>query len=541
MADRGGEAVVPIRTQWPSMNVLGFGVWWAWIWLCYNSTQVFGLAPQEAQTSLVHDMYLSSTTGIALATLLAGIDWRRTDRLMGSRAFLLSMGAAASLATVLLSPAFTGLGRPALAAVAFVTGLATSALCLKSGHLYGQMGIGYMLTASGMSIAFAALVFFAGLSFSGVLSLIYTALLPLASAFLMCMQGDDPVDVMSYRAVTPMSADRQVSVAFWRLVAASATLALVAGVARGVSTATYSAGQFNASGKLVVGCSGLIALAVVTWINTRGARSALKGSYSLLMVAAVAVTLASGFTGAFAPVGVMKESLWCLFFCMLAYLAFRFDLSSARTFGFSQAAYFAASTAGWLVGGVLGARMDGTGAEMAGIVLAFAIVVVFVLVFRLSDIDFIMDHARSVYAKPTRHGAPRQQTGATAAGAAGTSGRSGIGAEAAGARDASGSVPRGVAPANAGAGGATPASAGAGGLGLSGDDALAEVYALSQREIAVGRMFAGGRSANWIADALVISPNTVRSHIRAVYVKLDVHTRQELIDALTAIDSGGAR
>ena len=47
-------------------------------------------------------------------------------------------------------------------------------------------------------------------------------------------------------------------------------------------------------------------------------------------------------------------------------------------------------------------------------------------------------------------------------------------------------------------------------------------------------LFAQGRSANWIADALFISKNTVRSHLRAIYTKLDVHTRQELLDRLNS-------
>ena len=36
--------------------------------------------------------------------------------------------------------------------------------------------------------------------------------------------------------------------------------------------------------------------------------------------------------------------------------------------------------------------------------------------------------------------------------------------------------------------------------------------------------------AKAIADELFISFNTVRSHIRRIYVKLDVHSRQELLD-----------
>ena len=58
-------------------------------------------------------------------------------------------------------------------------------------------------------------------------------------------------------------------------------------------------------------------------------------------------------------------------------------------------------------------------------------------------------------------------------------------------------------------------------------------FGLSERELEVLRLFAQGRSANWIADSLVISKNTVRAHLRAIYSKLDVHSRQELLDFLS--------
>ena len=57
-------------------------------------------------------------------------------------------------------------------------------------------------------------------------------------------------------------------------------------------------------------------------------------------------------------------------------------------------------------------------------------------------------------------------------------------------------------------------------------------YGLSARELEVLEMFAQGRSANWIADELTVSKNTVRSHLRTIYVKLGIHIRQELLDLL---------
>lgn len=55
-------------------------------------------------------------------------------------------------------------------------------------------------------------------------------------------------------------------------------------------------------------------------------------------------------------------------------------------------------------------------------------------------------------------------------------------------------------------------------------------YGLSARETEVLALLAKGRSAPFIRDELGISLNTVNSHVKHIYTKLGVHTRQELID-----------
>ena len=59
--------------------------------------------------------------------------------------------------------------------------------------------------------------------------------------------------------------------------------------------------------------------------------------------------------------------------------------------------------------------------------------------------------------------------------------------------------------------------------------ALAESYRLSPREVEVLELFAAGRSAAFIAELQFVTINTVRSHIKHIYSKCDVHSRQELI------------
>ena len=61
-------------------------------------------------------------------------------------------------------------------------------------------------------------------------------------------------------------------------------------------------------------------------------------------------------------------------------------------------------------------------------------------------------------------------------------------------------------------------------------EAVALAHHLSRRETDVFALIARGRSVPFIAEALVISENTVRSHARRIYDKLGVHSKQELLN-----------
>lgn len=61
-------------------------------------------------------------------------------------------------------------------------------------------------------------------------------------------------------------------------------------------------------------------------------------------------------------------------------------------------------------------------------------------------------------------------------------------------------------------------------------DALAAKCGLSPRERDVLPLLASGRSSSDIADKLCISGNTVKTHVKNIYAKMGVHTRQEFVD-----------
>lgn len=61
-------------------------------------------------------------------------------------------------------------------------------------------------------------------------------------------------------------------------------------------------------------------------------------------------------------------------------------------------------------------------------------------------------------------------------------------------------------------------------------EALAHARGLSNRETEVVLLLLEGRSLRFIQNALYISEGTARTHVKRIYAKLEVHSKQELID-----------
>ncbi len=64
---------------------------------------------------------------------------------------------------------------------------------------------------------------------------------------------------------------------------------------------------------------------------------------------------------------------------------------------------------------------------------------------------------------------------------------------------------------------------------------------LSARDLQVARLAATGISCAAIAGRLCLSTNTVKTHLRHVYVKLEVRNRIELEHALLELERPGSR
>lgn len=65
---------------------------------------------------------------------------------------------------------------------------------------------------------------------------------------------------------------------------------------------------------------------------------------------------------------------------------------------------------------------------------------------------------------------------------------------------------------------------------------LCATYKITPREKDVLELYLNGRTAGWISEQLFLSESTVKTYIRRVYTKCDVHSREGLLDLLEELE-----
>lgn len=71
---------------------------------------------------------------------------------------------------------------------------------------------------------------------------------------------------------------------------------------------------------------------------------------------------------------------------------------------------------------------------------------------------------------------------------------------------------------------------------LRGNPVYRAKYKLTDREIDAAVLLLAGYNAADIAKILTISVNTVKTHLKNLYAKMDVHNRRELVELLNEIE-----
>lgn len=528
----------PLKEQWPNLRFMGLGAWWAWIWLCYGSLVVMGFFSPDARPPHVFEMYALSTPAIACCMLVAACFNMRIETLIDKydKTLCYCFGAFAGLATLLLELSGIFGSEPLFCASAVLTGVGTSYLCLRTGKLYGSVGLGESLTGGTISLIFAGLLYFMGVALPSTLAALFTCAMPVVSAVMLAIEDDDSFTVINTPENLSVEARKATASSLRRVSLAAGIIALTAGFGKGIASMQVAWEVFGEQN--VVGTFGVVVIGILILfaINFRGAIFAITNAYTALILLGIAVMIGLCFGLPSAYLNVGKEVLWLILSVLLAYLAFRYSLSPIRVFGFGQAVYFFMSTAGWLLGYFLSPHYgDFSVAVGTSLAMVFAIVLVVLYILPTTHVSKIVrsgatvtyaSHEEEDTANPTAF-SPSQAAVAqawsdaragTAMGAYGNSFAAPVAAA------------FGVAPEQHTSNEEVANSVSAHESEFDYGRAADPLYGLSKRELEIMALFAQGRSANWIAENQCVSKNTVRTHLRNVYAKLDVHTRQELLD-----------
>lgn len=495
--------VSPLEEQWPNLRFLGLGSWFAWIWLVYLSTAPLYVVPDAQRLSLLVRMFAISTTALVICLILAAVAWRKSGPLIAKSWFVFTSSAVACVGTLLVAS-----GQMFSEAVfcigSALTGIGTSVICLRSGQILGRVGLGESLVAGCLSLIFGVMLYFMGIGIPSNWQPFFIALLPVLSAIFFSMEKTDQFDV----AVPSESQSQDASSArkmLLRLVVSIAFIGFTAGVGRGVMAAESSPEVFSDMGAVCVFLIALVGALVLVMVNRKGAVYAASKSYTFLMVLGIVLMLAFCFGASIMILSVGEEALWAMFTVYLAFLAFRYNESPVRVFGLGQAMYFTGTFIGWMVGIALASQIDMPTVQMTvGIFMAFLILIVLVYVLPEGEIVRV-----ALMSRTSQNASEAESEPETHLSTAGTSASTMLDASELLENEA-----ENTAPVDHYA------------------RAKEEKYGISARELEVMELFAQGRSAAWIAENLMISKNTVRAHLRSVYTKLGVHTRQELLDFL---------
>lgn len=571
-------STVSSRTSF-APHLLGFAAFWTWTLVCFRST--LGFVPPFGAA----DIYLAQNSffGISLVTSVVChpiggfVTYRwpalaRTLRWPAAICMCLSVAAAS-----MVGGAQEDFAAILLAVAGLVSGATSAFLDVSWAQVYGRLDpgrSGRYITGS-LALAFAsyyALILLSKLH--PVIPLLVTLALPLLSAgALTC--DDRRSDVAGNSAshalpdVHPMHNAVQIARVLWQPVLGSLIFFVAYGCLNSIALAKLDVNELGTASVLLDLVAALAFLALLTLRR----RVSTDLAYSLAMVLVttgfVLLPFAIGIDGASSDGQLALSSSLVsagmglfdlLLLCMIAQCAYDYRTSGGFISGIVRGVTIGASA----VGGAIGTRVVGvlSGGEASLLFVLVGALYLFVISMSLylgrrgarrmsSDggADRLVGEATEIGGKDEeRPGTARSHENAGLTGAdpdAGAGRAGGVGSVAGGAgQEAHGSgtgAPGLGSSAGSGAGSSANAGMGTGTAGspspaaarLTLDERIAELaneFHLSRREVDVLALLARGRSIPFIAEALVISENTVRSHAQRIYVKLDVHSKQELLN-----------
>ena len=289
---------------------------------------------------------------------------------------------------------------------------------------------------------------------------------------------------------------------------------------------------YHASVLLHHGCEVLIAAIMVVWLAPLGRGLNFSRTWRIILVLMATALIFEPYLDATASsyilslVRTAQTFLIVFLFLAISDVARHGSYDSAAVFGAGWIAYSLPFT----VGKVIGDSMVSSGHSH---VLVVSVVVWALVMVTLFVMDSSSDGNHLVFAEINDDGEEDTPATRTAALHAELDARAAApGAEALAGQPAGGQqASTDGAPAGQAQAGGNPAPTDYTALRC---EKLAEQYGLTRREFEILGLLVRGRSKAHIAEAFIISENTVRGHVKHIYAKLEIHNKQELLDLFEA-------
>ena len=488
-------------SQWPAAKYLTYAFWRSWILSVYTAPIWSILAAGEVAAAAFLNMYLLSTLAYVVVCILCAVGYRRVAGLLNRRVPMLALGVASTVG-MLLEYADLGLiggGPGALFAVgAILTGVCTAPISIRAGQIYAHTRPTVAVSNTALSEVASGLIYFFVALNEPVISLAVVAALPFMASLMSCL-GKVDIEARE-RSATEAQASRPVA-ALARFLVVVFLITFIAYCTRGMFL-TENTGQttrINAIGiSLVVFLSFGIALICAfsrsfsfTWLY--------YPIVLLLGIACLVLFTAQGMGKWPLVMVVCIYSLTSLFnWGMLSYAAHSDYWDPIEVFGFGRAAFALGSLAGLIAITWLGLGQVGPHAtQFLGIGFAAVLVACVLVIFREKDIVEITN-AGWLASENEKRPDPADYE-----------------ADVLDAARVEMSVPAEARVLTV--------------------DEYADDRNFTRRERDVFPLMLQGRGSKSIAEKLVISDNTAKSHIRSIYAKCGVHTRAEFIEATAAL------
>lgn len=480
-------------------RLVGFGYYQAWIYLAVLSAVLFAQPGFFADHLQFTRQYFSlSVAGFLFVLVFVS---PKLDILARRRYLLVATAALTALGTALIALPVGDEGAKLVAVVAGITltGMGNAFLIVGWGTLWSEMDTDRMGLHLVVSNAFAGCLYLVVTQLPPPAAIAITAALPLCSVFTLLSSEDEPRREDEVPAVRPKRL-------IGKAVAAIAVIPFVFGLARAFSSPANTTAFSDLQYHIVMGTT-VFAVAVALL-----AALAPQQRIVLRLYRFVVPLMAAGFIALpFVP-GQMRwmafAAIMCGFYSFegLVWLlqpeyAFRTRASTIKVFGWGRCLFhvfgFLGVTAGF-------ACID-EGMSVGSVPVALCLGAVLVLI-ALSTFVFT-EHDLRRFVEPSSGSGEAPAPEARAAGA----------------------------PSDGPFDAAEPASADA----RAEDEGrlferIADAGGLSRREREVLGYLGRGRSVPFIAEELVISSGTVKTHVRHIYEKSLVNNRQELLDKVEA-------